>query len=115
MTTNLSEHDLLQDLLLMENSMIDKGQQQLIERLRRHVRLLWRHVQRLEKVLAYTQDELELKLGDASLVMKKDGSIVIEGRNIKLKATGRFEIDGQVVDIKSTGPLNLRGRKIQEN
>jgi len=114
-TSPLSQHDILQDLLLLENSRIDQGQQQLIERLRRHVRELWRHVQRLESVLSCTKDELVLTIGDASLVMKKDGSILIEGRDVILKASGRAEINGQRINIKAMSALTLKYQRIEEN
>jgi hypothetical protein len=107
-TSHLSQHDFLQDLLLLENSRIDQGQQQLIERLRRHVRELWRHVQRLESVLSCTKNDLVLKIGDASLVMKKDGTILIEGRNLSVKASGRAE-------IKAMTSLTLKSPKIEES
>ena len=108
MPTHLSQHDFLQDLLLLENSRIDQGQQQLIDRLRRHVRELWRHMQRLESVLSHTQEELVLEIGDASLVMKKDGTIFIKGRDVSIKASGRAE-------IKAMSTLTLKGQKILEN
>ena len=93
MPTHLSPNDLLQDLLLLENMRIDQGQQQLIERLRHHVRALWRHMQRIESVLSSTQDEVLLQVGDASLHMKKDGTILIQGRDVTIKASGRIEVN----------------------
>ena len=90
MTINtLSEHDVLHDLLLLENSRIDQNQQQLINHLRQHVRQLWQHVQRLEKVISVTKDELVLQTDTASLVMKKDGTIVIRGHDITIEGSGR--------------------------
>ncbi len=115
MPTHLSPNDLLQDLLLLENMRIDQGQQQLIERLRHHVRALWRHMQRIESVLSSTQDEVLLKVGDASLHMKKDGTILIQGRDVTIKASGRIEVNGQRVNVKSSSTLTLKGQKILEN
>jgi len=111
----ISVHDQLQDLLLLENSLIDKGQMDLILKLRHHIRALWRHVQRLEHVIAATQDELVLKVGAAKLTMKKDGTISIEGKDIKIKANGRLEVNGQRVTVKGTSTLELRGARILEN
>jgi hypothetical protein len=107
-TSHLSQRDFLHDLLLLENSRIDQGQQQLIERLRCHVRELWRHMQRLESALSCTKEELVLKIGDASLVMKKDGTMLIEGRNVMVKASGRAE-------IKAMSALTFKSPKIEEN
>lgn len=111
----ISAHDQLQDLLLLENSLIDKGQMELILKLRHHIRALWRHVQRLEHVVAANQEELVLKVGAAKLTMKKDGSVSIEGKDIKIRATGRLEVNGQRVTVRGTSTLELRGAKIMEN
>ena len=115
MTTQQQYHDFLQDLLLLENSRIDQGQQHVIERLRRHVRALWHHVQRMESILSHTKNELALQIGDASLVMKKDGTILIKGRDIVIKASGRAEINGQRINIKANHVLTLKGTKIEES
>ena len=115
MTKLLSDYDALQDLLILENTLIDKGQQQLIERLRRHVRELWRHVQRLERALSLSEDELELRVGDASLRMKKDGTIVIRGRDIHIKATNRAELNSNRINVEATGNLTMKGQKILQN
>ncbi|HWP16397.1 MAG TPA: hypothetical protein VNM46_12295 [Xanthobacteraceae bacterium] len=111
----ISVHDQLQDLLLLENSLIDKSQMELLSRLRHHIRALWRHVQRLEHVIATNQDELVLKVGAAKLTMKKDGTVSIEGKDIKVRASGRLEVNGQRVSVKGTSTLELKGAKIMEN
>jgi len=111
----ISVHDQLQDLLLLENSLIDKSQMELLSKLRHHIRALWRHVQRLEHVVAANQDELVLKVGAAKLTMKKDGTVSIEGKDIKVRASGRLEVNGQRVTVKGTSSLDLRGAKITEN
>ena len=108
MTSNLSEHDVLQDLLLLENSRIDQNQRHLVDRLRRHVRELWQHVQRLEKAVSVSNDELVLRTASASLVMKKDGTIVINGHDVTIEGSGR-------VAVKAGGPLSLKGQKIEQN
>jgi hypothetical protein len=114
-TKYVSDHDILQDLLLIENRVIDRDQQQLINRLRRHVQALWRHVLRIENVLLYSGEQLVIKVGDASLVMKKDGSVVIEANNVAIKASGRAEMSGGRITVKAVNTLTLKGQKIQEN
>jgi hypothetical protein len=111
----ISAHDQLQDLLLLENALIDKGQMELILKLRHHIRALWRHVQRLENVIAANSDELVLKVGAAKLTLKKDGTVAIDGKDIKIKASGRVEVNGQRVSVKSATTLELKGSKIMEN
>jgi type VI secretion system secreted protein VgrG len=72
-------------------------------------------MQRLESVLSCTQEELVLEIGDASLVMKKDGTIFIEGRDVTIKASGRAEVNGQRINVKAMSTLTLKGQKIEEN
>ena len=115
MTIRQAEHDILQDLLLLENSRIDQGQQHVIERLRRHVRALWHRVQRIESILSRTKNELTLQIGDASLIMNQNGTIVIKGNNIVIKASGQAEINGNRINIKASSVLTLKGQRIEEN
>jgi hypothetical protein len=107
MTTHVSEHDILQDLVILEDTIVDKVQQDLINRLRRHIRALWHRVQRLESMVAANGNEIVLRVGEASLVMKKDGTVAISGRDVT--------INGVRVDIKSQGTLSMKGAKILEN
>ena len=53
-------------------------------------------------------DSLELVVGKASLLMKKDGSIVIKGRRLSFEAS-------EAVDVKASGDVVIRGGKIAEN
>ena len=53
-------------------------------------------------------DEIALVVGAASIVLKKDGSITIRGKNIDLIGTGK-------INVKASGDLALKGRKIVDN
>jgi type VI secretion system secreted protein VgrG len=53
-------------------------------------------------------DSLVLRCGAASLTMKKDGSIVISGKDITLDASGKFT-------AKSSGDALIKGSKIGSN
>jgi type VI secretion system secreted protein VgrG len=53
-------------------------------------------------------DEIALVVGDASLVLKKNGTIVIKGANIELSGSGK-------VTVKASGDLSLKGSKILNN
>ena len=53
-------------------------------------------------------DEITLKTGDASLTMKKDGTIQIKGKDITVIGSGK-------IGIKASGDLVLKGAKIAEN
>ncbi len=53
-------------------------------------------------------DQITLKTGDATLVMKKDGTVTINGKDITAVGSGK-------IGIKATGNLTLKGAKINEN
>jgi type VI secretion system secreted protein VgrG len=53
-------------------------------------------------------DEITLKTGDASIVMKKDGTINIKGKDITVTGSGK-------IGIKASGDMVLKGSKIAEN
>jgi len=53
-------------------------------------------------------DEITLKTGDASLVMKKDGTIQLKGKDITVTGSGK-------IGIKASGDMVLKGSKIAEN
>ncbi len=61
------------------------------------------------KVLAIEAgDEITIKTGSASIVMKKDGTITIDGKDITIKGSGK--IVGQ-----ASGDMVLKGSKILQN
>jgi type VI secretion system secreted protein VgrG len=53
-------------------------------------------------------DEITLKTGDASITMKKDGTIQIKGGDITIVGSGK-------VGVKASSDLVLKGSKIAEN
>lgn len=53
-------------------------------------------------------DSLVLKCGSASISMKKDGTIIIEGKNITLKGSGD-------INLKASGNIAMKGSKITQN
>jgi len=53
-------------------------------------------------------DSVTIKTGQASITMKKDGTIVISGKDISLKATGK-------INGKASGEIVLKGSKIAKN
>jgi hypothetical protein len=96
------------DLQLGRNLRADMNQQKQIEHLTKHVRVLWHHVQRLENALSSDGSSITLKTGDASVVMKKDGTIHIKGKDITIEGWGK-------VIAKAGTDLVLKGSKIHEN
>lgn len=54
------------------------------------------------------KDEIAIKTGDASIVMKKDGTITIEGKNITIKGSGK-------IHVEASSDMTLKGSKILQN
>jgi type VI secretion system secreted protein VgrG len=53
-------------------------------------------------------DEITLKSGDASITLKKDGTIQIKGKDITISGSGQ-------VGVKASSDLVLKGSKIAGN
>jgi glutamate dehydrogenase/leucine dehydrogenase len=96
------------DLQLGRNLRADMNQQKQIEHLTKHVRVLWHHVQRLENAISADGGSITLKTGEASIVMKKDGTIHIKGKDITIEGWGR-------VAAKAGSNLVLKGAQVLEN
>ena len=53
-------------------------------------------------------DSVSIKTGDASITMKKDGSIVIKGKDITIDGSGK-------VNVKAGGDVVMKGSKVLQN
>lgn len=53
-------------------------------------------------------DEITLKTGSASIVLKKDGTITISGKNITLKGSGK-------IAVKADSDITMKGSQIKQN
>ncbi|HEY4184307.1 MAG TPA: type VI secretion system tip protein TssI/VgrG [Polyangia bacterium] len=60
------------------------------------------------KMVIDVTDELTLKSGDASIILKKNGDITIKGKNITVDGSGK-------VNIKASGDVVIKGSKIAGN
>ena len=61
-----------------------------------------------KKFILEAADEITLKTGDASIVMKKDGTIQIKGKDITITGSGK-------IGVKASGDMVLKGSKIAQN
>jgi len=66
------------------------------------------HVFKAKKIDITAEDELTITVGAAKLVMKKDGSILIDGKDVNTKASGK-------VNVKASGDVIIKGSAIKEN
>jgi hypothetical protein len=72
------------------------------------LRTLWHEVQRLERHVSVSENEVVIKTGGASVVMKSDGSVVVSGNNVIIEGSGN-------VAVKAGGRLVLKGSQILQN
>lgn len=61
-----------------------------------------------KKLLIEVGDEITIKTGKASINMKKDGTINIEGKDITIKGSGQ-------ITVKASKDIVMKGKKILEN
>ena len=68
-----------------------------------------------KNVLVEAGDQLTLKCGSATMVMKKDGTIAIDGKDITLNGKD-IAVDGSgKINVKASGDLTMKGSKINQN
>jgi type VI secretion system secreted protein VgrG len=53
-------------------------------------------------------DSITLKTGDASISMKKDGTITIKGKDITIQGSGK-------INLKADGDIVMKGSKVEQN
>jgi type VI secretion system secreted protein VgrG len=61
-----------------------------------------------KNLLLEAGDEIMMRTGDASIYLKKDGTVEIQGKDITLKATGK-------INEKADGDITIKGSKINAN
>lgn len=59
-------------------------------------------------IIIEAADSIVLKTGSASIAMKKDGTINIEGKDITIKGSGK-------INVKASGNVTVKGAKILNN
>lgn len=66
--------------------------------------------------LTVKDDELNAKIGDAKLVIKKDGSVTLEAKDVTVKASGDLKMKaGGDVAIEGSGNVNIKGNMVNIN
>ena len=64
---------------------------------------------KVAKTFAVVSDEeIAFKTGDASITMKKDGTIVIKGKDITIQGSGK-------INVKADSDIVMKGSKIEQN
>ena len=90
-TTSVAKDDSLQ---ISGNSKIEVGKDE--------------EIQIGKKFALIAGDQIQLQTGDASIIMKKDGTITIKGKDIKISGSGK-------ITIKADSDVVVKGSKISQN
>jgi type VI secretion system secreted protein VgrG len=61
-----------------------------------------------KKLLIDAGDEVMIKTGSASILMKKDGTITIKGKDITLEGSGK-------INVKASSDVTIKGSKVSQN
>jgi type VI secretion system secreted protein VgrG len=61
-----------------------------------------------KKILFDGGDEIMLKSGDASITLKKDGTIILKGKDVSITASGK-------INAKASGDVIIKGSKVSGN
>lgn len=61
-----------------------------------------------KKLTIIVADQIQLKTGDASITMKKDGTITIKGKDITLNGSGK-------INVKASSDVIIKGSKVAQN
>jgi type VI secretion system secreted protein VgrG len=61
-----------------------------------------------KKLAIVAADEIVLKTGDATLTMKKDGTITLKGKDVTINASGKMS-------VKASGDVVMKGSKVTQN
>lgn len=99
---------------LLQQASLDSSLTFSPEVLTRHVRALWHHVGQLERgagsaaTAGVSGEEIMIQVGAASILLKKDGTIHIKGKDITIEGSGQ-------INIKSSKDIVMRGSKIRQN
>ena len=61
-----------------------------------------------QSIVLEAADSITLKCGSATLMMKKDGTITLDGKDITTKGSGK-------ITVRADGDITMRGSKINQN
>ncbi len=68
-------------------------------------------------------ESLQIHCGDVTITIKKDGTITVEGKDIKVKSTGTVKVEAKklqvktdgAVDVKASGNVTVKGGQVKLN
>lgn len=60
-----------------------------------------------EKKTVIVGKELAIQVGDATITVKKNGDITVQGKKIVVKGKGPIQVEGKKIEVKSDGAVNV--------
>jgi type VI secretion system secreted protein VgrG len=66
------------------------------------------HSFKAKKISLTAEEEFVITVGKARFVMKKDGSVLVDGKDVDTKASGKF-------NVKASSDIILKGSNVKEN
>ena len=60
-----------------------------------------------EKKTVIVGKELAIQVGDATITVKKNGDITVQGKKITVKGKGAIQVEGKKIQVKSEGAVNV--------
>jgi type VI secretion system secreted protein VgrG len=61
-----------------------------------------------EKKTLIVGKELAIQVGDATITVKKNGDITVQGKKITVKGTGPIQVEGKKIEVKSDGDVSVQ-------
>ena len=74
------------------NMTVNMSQQEQLAHHRKHIQALWRHIERLEKVVQLIPEGVKIKTGMSEILVLKNGGIILDGQRILLKTPGKDQL-----------------------
>ena len=76
-----------------------------------------------EKMAVVVGKELQVQCGEATITVKKDGTVTVKGKNITIEGKGDIKVKGKklkmesdgAVDVKASGKVTVKGSKVGLN
>lgn len=60
-------------------------------------------------------DQIDIKCGKSMVTLKKDGSVTIKGKSMKVDMSDSFSVKASKIDMKASGAVTVKGSKVKMN
>jgi hypothetical protein len=93
----------------LQNLVGNISQDQQLAYHKKHIQALWKHIERLEQFIEVSSGgSVAIKVGNAAIVMKRNGEITIKGHDINIEGFGNIR-------LRAASNVVIKGDKILQN